>query len=309
MYTILGSNGIIGKETADQLNRSNIPVRLVSRNPRQYHSGDEYKSADLLDGKAVNDAVKGSEVTYLTAGIKYNSRVWEKEWPVIMQNVINACLNHGSRFVFFDNVYMYDPEAFSSLTEESPIRPVSKKGAVRAGLIDMIKKAEKDHGLRWAIVRSADFYGPDNTNSFLIETVFKPLSKGKKANWLGDPDKLHSFTYTPDAGKLTALVGRTPDAFGQTWHVPTAPPLKGSEWVRRIASELNTRPGFNRMSKGMVRILGWFIPVLGESVEMMYQFERDYVFNGKKAEDRFNIQPTPVDEAIREIVQSNFKNE
>jgi len=32
---------------------------------------------------------------------------------------------------------------------------------------------------------------------------------GKKANWQGSANYKHSFTYTPDAGKATALLGNT----------------------------------------------------------------------------------------------------
>ena len=71
------------------------------------------------------------------------------------------------------------------------------------------------------IARSADFYGPDIENSILMETVYKNLKKGKKASWFADADKKHSFTYTPDAAKATALLGNTPDAYNQIWHLPT----------------------------------------------------------------------------------------
>ena len=67
--------------------------------------------------------------------------------------------------------------------------------------------------LKALIARSADFYGPSVENtSILTETVFKPLSKGKKANWLGSDKFKHSFTYTVDAGKATAILGNSETA-------------------------------------------------------------------------------------------------
>lgn len=155
---------------------------------------------------------------------------------------------------------------------------------------------------------SADFYGPDNTNSMLIETVFRPLSKAQKANWLGDPSCLHCYTYTPDAGKATALLGNTQEAFGQTWHVPTAAPKTGIEWINDIAKALGTAPSYRQVSKNMLRFLGLFVPVMKESVEMYYQFDRDYVFSGKKMGEKFGLHPTPSAEAIREIISTNFSS-
>jgi nucleoside-diphosphate-sugar epimerase len=52
--------------------------------------------------------------------------------------------------------------------------------------------------------------------------VYKNLQKGKKAMWLADASKIHSFTYTPDAARATALLGNTPDAYNQVWHLPTS---------------------------------------------------------------------------------------
>jgi hypothetical protein len=34
-------------------------------------------------------------------------------------------------------------------------------------------------------------------------------------------NKKHSFIYTPDAAKATAILGNTPDAYNQVWHLPT----------------------------------------------------------------------------------------
>jgi len=142
----------------------------------------------------------------------------------------------------------------------------------------------------------------------LTETVFTPLSKGKKANWLGSVDFKHSFTYTPDAGKATALLGNTDDAYNQIWHVPTAPnPLTGKEWIEAIAGALKVEPKYQAAPKFLVRILGLFVPIMREMVEMMYQYDRDYVFNSDKFEKRFDFKPTPYKKGIEEIVQKDYR--
>jgi len=106
MQTILGSSGIIGTEVAKALYKSyTTDIRLVSRNPKNVHPTDQLFRADLLDRDQVRHAVKGSEVVYLTAGIQYNAKIWAEKWPVIMQNVIEACKEQKAKLVFFDNVY------------------------------------------------------------------------------------------------------------------------------------------------------------------------------------------------------------
>ena len=265
--------------------------------------------ADLTDLARVCQAVEGSEVAYLTAGLAYNHKVWAETWPAIMGNVIEACARAGARLVFFDNVYLYDPSRMNPMTEATPIGPTSRKGKVRAKIAQMLLDAVAQGKVEALIARSADFYGPGVQNvSILAETVFKPLSQGKKANWLGRDDKKHSFTYVPDAARATALLGNTPSAFGQVWHLPTAPdPLTGREWVAHIAKALGTQPRYRVAGKGLVRLLGLFLPVMRETVEMLYQYDRDYVFDSRKFEQAFDFSPTPYEEGIRKVVQADFR--
>jgi len=160
------------------------------------------------------------------------------------------------------------------------------------------------------IARSADFYGPSIENSsILTEMVFKPLSKGKKANWLAGDSFKHSFTYTPDAGKATALLGNTDKAFGQIWHLPTAAnPFTGKEWIEGIAHKMHTKSKYRVVSKLMVRLIGLFAPIMKESVEMVYQYDRDYIFDSSKFEKTFDFQPTPYVDRINAIIETDYKN-
>ena len=135
----------------------------------------------------------------------------------------------------------------------------------------------------------------------------KNFSKGEKANWLGAVDYRQAFAYTPDAGKATALLGNTADAYNQVWHLPTAPnPLTGKEWIEAIAKEMGVEPKFQAVPKLLVRIIGLVVPILRETVEMMYQYERDYIFDSSKFEKRFDFAPTPYLEGIRNIVRSDY---
>jgi len=104
----------------------------------------------------------------------------------------------------------------------------------------------------------------------LTEMVFKPLSNGKKANWLSSVDFRHSFTYTPDAGRATALLGNSAEAYNQVWHLPTANnPFTGKEWIGAIAREMGVKPRIQVANKLIVKIMGLFIPIMKEMPEMM----------------------------------------
>lgn len=310
MQTILGAGGAIGVELAKVLPEYTDQIRLVSRNPQRVNPGDELFSVDLLDAAAVDKAVAGSKVVYLTVGLPYTANIWRLRWPVVMENTIQACLTHGAKLVFFDNIYMYDGSQLNPITEDLPINPPSKKGEVRAEIANRLWQAVEEEGLQACIARAADFYGPGiNQTSVLTETVFKPLSEGKIANWPGNPDCKHSFTYTPDAGRATAILGNSPEAYGQAWHLPTAPnPPTGHEWVEQVAQAMDKQAKMRSMSKTMARIIGVFVPVIREMVEMMYQYEQDYVFDSSKFEQQFGMSATSYEEGIRQIVAQDYEN-
>ena len=310
MQTILGSGGVIGKELAKALKDYTEEIRLVSRNPKKVNETDQLLALDLLDAKNVEKAVKGSSVVYVTIGFPYSYKSWKENWPEFTKNVINACMAHNCKLVFFDNVYMYDPEYMGNMTEETPVKPVSKKGEVRAETSKMIMDKIEEGKLTALIARSADFYGPgiENKHGFLTDSVFNPLSKGKTATWIGPSKFKHSFTYTIDAAKAVALLGNTDDAYNQIWHLPTAQnPLTGKEWIEAIAKELGTKPKYNEVSKFIIKMLGIFIPFLREVPEMLYQYDRDYVFNSDKFTKRFGIQATDYFIGIKEIVKKDYK--
>lgn len=276
MQTILGANGTIASVMAKELKNYTDQIRLVSRNPKKVNETDELFPADLSDASQVEKAIAGSEVVYLMVGFDYNIKVWQEKWPKLMLATIDACKKHNAKLVFFDNVYMYDPKSIPFMTEESPLNPSSKKGMVRMEIAEMLFNETKTGGLNGLIARAADFYGPNNKKSFLIETVYKNFAKKKAANWFMDCTKKHSFTYTPDAAKATALLGNTPEAYNQVWHLPTDKNvLTGNELIALFATEMGVTNKVQVMPMWMLKILGLFIPFLREMPEMMYQYNQD----------------------------------
>ncbi|HEV7330723.1 MAG TPA: NAD-dependent epimerase/dehydratase family protein [Flavisolibacter sp.] len=304
MQVILGGGGAIGTALARELKAYTNKVRIVSRTPEKVNEDDETLAADLTNEAAVDKAVAGAQVVYLVAGLPYKTSIWKQQWPVVMQNVIKACKQHGARLVFFDNVYLYDEKSVGNLTEDAPVNPPSEKGKVRAAIAKLLMDETAKGGLTAMIVRAADFYGPGIGNSMLQETVYKPFTKGKKAVWMGDRNKVHSFTYTPDAAKATALLGNTPDAYNQVWHLPTSTErLTGNDWIDLFAETMKVRSKAMTVPKGLIRVMGLFNPLMKEMVEMLYQNNQDYYFDSTKFKTRFpEFKVTPYREGVKEVV-------
>ena len=304
MQTILGATGTIGKLLAKELSAFTTDIRLVSRNPKKVNETDELFPTDLTDLANVDKAIQGSEIVYLLVGFEYKLKVWADNWPKLMRATIDACIKYNAKLVFFDNVYLYDKNEIPHMTEGSKINPPAKKGSIRKDIAEMLLNETKAGNLIAMITRSADFYGPDNKSSLLIELIYNNFKKGKAANWFINVDKKHSFTYTPDAAKATALLGNTNDAFNQVWHLPTD---KNTLTVREIsalfAKEMNEANKIFVFPKWLIKLLGLFIPIMKEMPEMLYQYDQDYIFDSSKFDKRFNFQTTTYNEGVRKTVE------
>ncbi len=304
MQTILGSTGTIGNILAKNLMQYTNQLRLVSRNPKKINESDELVSANLLNKEETSKAIEGSEVVYLTVGLQYDIKIWRKQWPQLMKNVLDSCKKFNSKLVFFDNVYAYGL-VDGWMTENTPMNPNSEKGKVRAELNKMIFNETEQGNIKAIIARAPDFYGPETPLSFVNIMVFDNFKKGKKAQWFLDLYKKHSLIYTPDAGKATAMLGNTETAYNQVWHLPTDKNvLKGKEFIELAAKAMNTKPEVMVVKKWMVKMLGLFNKAIKESYEMLYQNEYDYLFDSTKFEKEFNFRPTSYEQGINETAKS-----
>jgi nucleoside-diphosphate-sugar epimerase len=114
----------------------------------------------------------------------------------------------------------------------------------------------------------------------------------------------HSFTYTPDAGKATAMLGNTPTAYNQVWHAPTdRHALTGKEFISMTAKEFGVKPDYLVLKKWMVKLGGLFDGNIREVVEMLYQNDADYLFDRSKFENAFGFTPTSYEDGIAETAR------
>ncbi len=301
MQTILGAGGVIGRELAKSLPQYQTPVRLVNRNPVRVNDTDELFPADLTQAEQVMAAVKGSDVAYLVAGLKYDHRVWAEQWPVIMRNTINACKAHNTKLVFFDNIYAYG-RVNGVMNESTPLNPCSKKGETRAAIVRMLQQEMEAGQLQALVARAPDFYGPATPLSLTTAMIFERLAKKKKAQWLLNPQHRHVFIYTPDAGRATGLLGNTPTAYNRVWHLPAPEqPITGQQFIELAAAAYGAPAGIMKLPKWMMKLVGLFNGVVKESIEMLYQYENDYLFSSgqfKKAFPGFSV--TGYEEGIKQ---------
>ncbi len=312
--TILGAGGSIGIELAKALKNYTSNIRLVNRNPVKVNSTDSLFPADLTIKNNVFKAIEGSQITYVTIGFPYKTKVWKQLWIPFIKNVIEACLKYNSKLVFFDNVYDIGGDNVNHITENSPISPTSKKGEIRAEVDKLILESIDKHNLKAIIARAPDFFGGTaKDNSIVINLVYNNLVKGNKAQWFCNAKVVHSMGYVPDLAKGTAILGNSPQAFNQIWNLPVDPErITGEEWINLFASAMGTENKYTVLPNWLIKSTGVFVPIMREIAEMNYQFDRDYYFDSTKFTNYFNFKPTPnvvaVKQAIEQLKNSDTKN-
>lgn len=305
MQTILGAGGSVGRELAKELINYTKEIRLVNRNPKKVNETDQLFPADLLNKESLDKAVEGSEIVYVTIAFEYKASVWKENWPKFINNLIQSCKRHNAKIVFVDNIYMYDRDHLHNMTEETPIKPTSEKGKVRAGIVSSLMNAVGNNEITAMIARSADFYGPNVIGSLLTQSVLNNLKKNKSPQWIGKLDVVHSFTNTKDIGKAVALLGNSADAYNQTWHMPTYEgKMTSREWIELIMKSMNNNKKIQAMPVWLLGILGLFIPILKELKEMSYQLDRNYYFNSSKFNKEFHFTPITPEVGIKEMINS-----
>jgi nucleoside-diphosphate-sugar epimerase len=306
LTTILGAGGPISNELVKILSARGAPIRLVSRTARST-PGAEVVSADISDQDQAIRAVAGSSVVHLLADLKYDVKVWREQWPRIMANTIEACKRARARLVFFDNVYMYG-KVNGPMTEETPDAPISKKGEIRARIATNLMNEVKAGNLTAMIARSADFYGPGAAHGMPNALVFAPFAKGSTASWVVNDAVPHSFTFTRDAARGVAMLAESETAWNQVWHLPTLSPAPtGKEFIDAAAQAFGVPPRYRVLNRPMLKVVGWFNPLVGELYEMLYRNDSPYVFDSTKFARAFGFAGTPYSEGIRICAESYAK--
>lgn len=311
MQTILGASGQIARELARELKRNYTDdLRLVSRHPQKVNNSDMTFAADLLDAQQTRNAVKGSDTVYFAAGLPPDSALWERQFPVMLKNALETARMAGAKFVYFDNTYMY-PQSNAPQTEETRFAPRGRKGKVRAAMADQVLDEMKRAEIPVLIGRAPEFYGPGKTQSFTNALILDKLKSGKQPRVPVRDDKLRTLIWTPDASRALAVLGNTPDAYGQSWHLPCCDDrLTYQQFVTLACDIFGQQADYSVISKLAFTAAGLVSKGAREIRELLPRYEFDNLFESAKFKQRFpDFAVTTYREGLEKIYQEWNKSD
>lgn len=300
-HVVLGA-GAVGRALAAALARRGTgTVRVVSRTgPRHTPDGVQAVSADVTDPAAVPAATHGARVVYQVMAPPYHR--WAEQFPALQEAAITAAEAAGARLVTLENLYPYgEPQDGVPLTEDTPFRPRSRKGEVRAAMHRDLRAAADAGRVEIAVGRAASYVGPGGgAQSPLGDQVVRAALTGGRARVLGDPDTPHSVSYIPDIAEGLAVLGEHPAAAGRVWHLPTDPAVRTMRQMIDTLYRLAGR-GPARLAPTpawVLRLVGRFQPPVGEVVEMLYEYQRPFVVDSSRITAELGVRATPLDDAL-----------
>ena len=135
---------------------------------------------------------------------------------------------------------------------------------------------------------------PGVTESTLGARVFANAVAGKRADFIGNPDLPHTYSYVPDIAAGLATLGTDERAVGQVWHLPGPETVTTRAVLDLVAAEVGHPVGVRNVPKLAMRALGVVNPLMRELAEMAYEFEEPFVLDTTKFQSTFETTGTPL---------------
>ena len=298
LHVIFGT-GPLGLAVMRELSRRGRRVRMINRSSRVKFAKDpqtEVGGANAADPAQAREVCEGAAVVYHCVGLPYPR--WP-EFPAIAAGIVEGAAAAGAKLVYGDNLYMYGA-VNGAMTEDLPYAATTKKGRIRAAIARALLDAHQAGKLRVTIGRGSDFFGPFAAGAAMMGSrVFGRALAGKSAQVVGNPDRLHTFTFIDDFGKALVTLGEREEALGRAWHVPSPSAVTTRQFVETVYRMLGEPARVSRAPRLAVALAGLFDANAKELREMLYQFERDFVMDSSRFEKAFGVQSTPLDQAIK----------
>ncbi len=292
VHVVFGASGGIGNAVVRHLARQGAVVRGANRSGSALvPDGVEMVAADATSTDDVRAAMRDAGVVYQCL------------FPAVQDAIIEVAAETGAKLVVANNLYMYDPTN-GPMSEESPHSYGNRSGGkFYDEMTNQALAAHKSGQIQATVGHASDIYGPNVRHGIGSDQVFGPVMAGKPANFLGDLDVVHTYTFADDCARGLVTLARNDEALGQSWHLPSAPAITSRELFGMIFDELGQEPKI-RVANGMVlSMLALFNGQMRNlKREKVYQFTTPWLVDHSKFEQAFGAEVTSHADAVRETV-------
>lgn len=198
---VFGGSGFLGSHVADTLTESGYEVKVFDLKQSDYLSdGQRMLIGDILDSKAVEEAVEGCDYVYDFAGLADLDSASTKPVDTVMLNVVGTCnimdacvSNKVKRFVYASSFY--------ANSDKGGFYRCSKQSAEI-----YIEEYERKYGLDYTILRYGSLYGPRSDPNNGIRRMLEQALRDGIVRYQGTGEETREYIHVKDAARLSVQI-------------------------------------------------------------------------------------------------------
>jgi UDP-glucose 4-epimerase len=163
---VTGASGFIGRPLSERLEQAGCTVI-------RHSSTDGDIASCALPGEGVNHV-------YHLAARTFVPDSWSAPLPFYSTNVLGTvnvaelCRRHGASLTVLSS-YVYGRPQFLPITEEHPLAAFNPYGHTKLLVEEVCRFYARQFGIRAAIIRPFNVYGPGQNGNFLIPTLLRQI--------------------------------------------------------------------------------------------------------------------------------------
>jgi nucleoside-diphosphate-sugar epimerase len=292
---VMGAAGRLGTVAAEAFRDAGWTVKGLVRPGRSKAVPRRVEPVEAVTRDAAIAAGQGCDVVLNALNPAITE--WRKNALSLAYGAIAVAEANGATLLFPGSVWNYGRDMPPLLDENTPMRPTTRKGAMRVEIEQRIKEAT-DRGMRAIMLRAGDFYGGGRGSWFDL-VICKEFER-QRLTYPGPLDVVHTWAYLPDfAAALVELAERRADfspfeTFGFAGHV-----LTGTEMVAAIEAVARSKFNVRIMSWWLLKTFGQLLAMGRELSELEYLWRVPHSISGDKLERAIGKFPnTPMPKAI-----------
>ncbi len=249
---VTGAAGFIGSHLVEELVRSGCDVRgfihynsagssyNLEKLPPDILDSVEIVAGDIMDGYAVDKAVRGCETVFHLAaliGIPYSysaPSAYVNTNVTGTLHVLEACLrNEIRRLVHTSSSEVYGTAQYVPIDEAHPLVAQSPYSATKIAADKLVESFCRSFDLPACIVRPFNTYGPRQSARAIVPTIIVQALSGNVLH-LGSIAPVRDLTFVTDTAKGLMAGAIADDAVGQVVNLGTGTGNSICEIVDRV---------------------------------------------------------------------------
>lgn len=296
---VLGATGGVGGSVAATLLRHGWQVRGMARKPQMAQPGGiEWVLGDAMVREDVMRAAEGvSVIVHAVNPPGYQN--WETLVLPMIDNTIAAARAVGARVLLPGTVYNFDPATTPVLSADSPQRPSSRKGKIRAAMEKRLEDAAPE--VPALIVRAGDYFGPGARSSWFSQGM---VTAGKPVKWIINPARGagHSWAYLPDLAEAFARILEMQERLAPFERVQFGGVFDhdGKQMIGAIRKAIGRRVPVFAFPWWVIKAMAPFGGFAREAADIAPVWRNAMRFDNRRLIELIGAEPhTPLDEAMR----------